>query len=214
MRWLAALCVLIGVSCAGRTAHNEEPLPPRDLDLLCGAAAGACEEAWDALEGLDVGMVLIERVGSDVGSWLVEEELSRGLLDRGWQVGKPGGAGAGSDTARVGDYVRLTYRVVGMHVRYRPLGRGFWRSTRVGRHAEVELAFRLENEQLGRLLWVGRGTGEARDTVQRSTLSAVAHPEFSPSPDDWPQSRPWVIEAAVASGLIGLILAVFYAGTV
>jgi hypothetical protein len=214
VKWLAGLLILFAACCAGRTSRGVDAPPPRDLDLLCEATGRACEDVWDALEPVSAGTISVKQMGQDGSSWLIEEVLCRGLLDRGWTIDESEGSRARPDTVDSVEHVRLEYRVVALGVGYEPLGKGFWRSAHVGRRAAVELAFRLREEGHDRLLWVGRGVGVVSDTIPRSALAVVAHSELSPPVADWPQSRPWVVEAAVTAGLIGLLLAVFYAGTV
>ena len=213
MRWLGLLCALAVLCCAGRSTPPAQ-VPPGDVDLLYEAASSACEAAWDALPGGDATVVTVDQAGQGEAAWLVEEALCHGLLARGWEIRGEDVRHAPSDTAAAEDHIGLEYRIVKTTVRYEPRGRGLWRDPLVERCAEVELVFRVTDEAEGRLLWVGRGGGQASDLVPRSALHALAHPELSPSEDDWPKRRSWALEGAAAAGLIGILLAVFYAGTV
>jgi hypothetical protein len=206
--------VLAVVCCAGRATPVAQSPLPGDVDLLYEAAASACGVAWDALPDGDATAVTVEQAGQGEAAWLVEEALCQGLLERGWEIRGGNVRHSPSDTVETDGPLELEYRIVRTAVHYEPRGRGLWRAPLVQRRAEVELVFRVMDEDGGRLVWVGRGDGLASDVVPRSALRHLAHPELSPPEDDWPSSRSWALEGAAAAGLIGILLAVFYAGTV
>jgi hypothetical protein len=214
VRWYVAGLVVLGVNCAGRSEPVGANPPPADLDLLYEAATTACEAVSDVLPADTLGRAELSRQGQEKGAWLVDEALCRILLGRGWRVVEPRDVRFPPDSAGGHDTIGLEYRIVKMDIRYGPLRRGLWKAGLVERRAEVELAFRLKSESEGRLLWVGRGRGQAVGVVQKKVLPLVAHPELSPPEDQWPGGRSWANEIAVTAGLLGLLLAVFYAGTV
>ncbi len=214
MRWLGPVCVLLGVCCAGHLPDSVGAPPPRDIDLLHEAVTGACGTVLRALPSNSIGQVVIDQVGQDKGAWLIEEALCEGLLVKGWEVRQSRVGASERDTASADERLVLEYRIVKMDMRYRPLGKPLWGSLRVERQAEVELAFKLVDEEGGLLVWLGRGSDRACGVVDGAALPTLAHADFSPPVEDWPRSRPWVAEVALTTGLVGLLLAVFYAGTV
>ena len=142
-------------------------------------------------------------------NWLLEDELVSYLHSLNFQL-------ALHPSTRQNELPKgwsLFYRIIEMKLSYPQVKRkGFFGHKLVTRKAKLNLSFRLEEKESGKVLWTKRETEERLDVVKKTTIKYLNNDSYSflspPLPED-PQTK--YIEPALVAAVVGGLIYLFFA---
>jgi hypothetical protein len=212
MRLFQLVCVVLSVACSADPGTSEAQLSPwpSNLELLSRAVGQSCEQIAQRVE-LPSGSPLRLTCAQQVPlGWLVESELVRLLLERGFAVilsTTPTDSSAAPHLAG-----SLTYRPLRLQVSYAdgkrdPAAGG----ALVTRSAASQIYYTLVEEGSGRALAAGSAVATVVDTVPAAEIIRLEASPVDPvhvarTETRW--GRLW--EPVVVSGVIGGLIYLFY----
>jgi hypothetical protein len=209
LAWLLVELVILTPGGFGQTDQAVEENPPSNEEFLRQSVRSLFERTFDDFPRPGSNLLLLQPEREHPANWLLEDELTSFLLSMKHQVAL-GSREAGGNS---GESNSLSYRIIEMRLDYPQAKRkGFLGARMVSRRSYLNLSFRLEEENSGKVLWTGRGQEESSDVVKRSTvesLSNESYPILSPALPDDPQSR--FFEPALVAVVVGGLIYLFFA---
>jgi hypothetical protein len=145
----------------------------------------------------------------DSANWLLEDELTSYLQSLNFQVALRLPSGQNE----VPEAWSLSYRIIKMELSYPQVKRkGVFGPKWVTRKAQLNLSFRLEEKEGGRILWGKRKTEERSDMIKKETIKYLNNDSYSflspPLPED---SRAKYLEPALVAAVVGGLVYLFFA---
>jgi hypothetical protein len=142
-------------------------------------------------------------------NWLLEDELVSYLQSKNFQVALH----TGSVQNEFPKSWSLFYRIIQMKLSYPQVRRkGFFGHKLVTREAKLNVSFRLEEKESGKVLWTKRETEERSDVVKKQTIKYLNNDSYSflspPLPED---SQAKYIEPALVAAVVGGLIYLFFA---
>jgi hypothetical protein len=142
-------------------------------------------------------------------NWLLEDELTSYLRSKNFQVALH----PGSMQNEFPKSWSLFYRIIQMKLSYPQVRRkGFFGHKLVTRKAKLNVSFRLEEKESGKVLWTKRETEERSDVVKKQTIKYLNNDSYSflspPLPQDL-QAK--YIEPALVAAVVGGLIYLFFA---
>lgn len=142
-------------------------------------------------------------------NWLLEDELVSYLQSLNFQVALHQGS-AQNERSKAWS---LFYRIIEMKLSYPKVKRkGFFGHKLVTRKAKLNLSFRLEEKENGKVLWTKRETEERSDMVKKHSIKYLNNDSYSflspPLPEDL-QAK--YIEPALVAAVVGGLIYLFFA---
>ena len=153
--------------------------------------------------------VLVNSEEEHPANWLLEDELVSYLRSLNFQVALPGG----SEKKEPPEAWTLFYRIIQMKLLYQQVKRkGFFGHKLVTRKTTLNVSFRLEEKERGKVLWTKRETEEGSDVVKKSRIKYLNNDSYSflspPVPEDL-QAK--YIEPALVAAVVGGLVYLFFA---
>ncbi len=153
--------------------------------------------------------ILVNSEEENPANWLLEDELVSYLQSKNLQVALH----TGSVQNEFPKSWSLFYRVIEMKLSYPQVRRkGFFGHKLVTRKAKLNLSFRLEEKESGKVLWTKRETEERSDVVKKQTIKYLNNDSYSflspPLPEDL---RARYIEPALVAAVVGGLIYLFFA---
>jgi len=145
----------------------------------------------------------------DSANWLLEDELVSYLQSLNFQVALHPGGGQNE----LPKAWSLFYRIIQMNLSYPQVKRkGFFGPKWLTRKANLNVSFRLEEKESGKVLWSKRETEERSDIVKKQTIKYLNNDSYSflspPLPED---SQAKYIEPALVAAVVGGLIYLFFA---
>ena len=141
-------------------------------------------------------------------NWLLEDELVSYLQSKNLQVALHPGGGQNEFPKAWS----LFYHIIEMKLSYPQVKRkGFFGHKLVTRKAKLNLSFRLEEKESGRVLWTKRETEERSDVVKKQTVRYLNNDSYSflsPSLPEDLQAK--YIEPALVAAVVGGLIYLFF----
>jgi hypothetical protein len=142
-------------------------------------------------------------------SWLLEDELISYLQSMDFQVALHPGSGQREKP----EAWSLFYQIIEMKLSYPQVKRkGFFGHKVVTRKAKVNLSFRLEEKESGKVLWTKRETQEQSDMVEKQAIKFLnnnSYPFLSPPLPEDMQTK--YLEPALVAAVVGGLIYLFFA---
>jgi hypothetical protein len=142
-------------------------------------------------------------------NWLLEDELVSYLQSKNFQVAlHPGGV-----QNEFPESWALFYRIIQMKLSYPQVKRkGFFGHKLVTREAKLNVSFRLEEKESGKVLWTKRETEERSDVVKKQTIKYLNNDSYSFLSPSLPQDlQAKYIEPALVAAVVGGLIYLFFA---
>jgi hypothetical protein len=154
-------------------------------------------------------LVLVNSEEENDANWLLEDELISYLQSLDFQVALHPGSGQ----KEVPEVWSLFYQIIEMKLSYPQVKRkGFFGRKLVTRKAKLNLSFRLEEKESGKVLWTKRETEEKSDVVEKQAIKSLNNDSYlflsPPLPED-PQAR--YLEPALVAAVVGGLIYLFFA---
>lgn len=142
-------------------------------------------------------------------NWLLEDELVSYLQSLNFQVAIRPGSGQNEFP----EAWSLYYRIIHMKLSYPQVKRKrLFGHKLVIRKAKLNLSFRLEEKESGKVLWTKRETEETKDVVKKQMIKYLNNDSYSflspPSPED---SQTKYIEPVLVAAAVGGLIYLFFA---
>ena len=142
-------------------------------------------------------------------NWLLEDELLSYLQSLNFQVALH----PGSVQNEFPGSWSLFYRIIQMKLSYPKVKRkGFFGHKLVTREAKLNVSFRLEEKESGKVLWTKRETEERSEVVKKQMIKYLNNDSYSflspPLPED---IRAKYIEPALVAAVVGGLIYLFFA---
>ncbi len=153
--------------------------------------------------------VLVNSEEKNDANWLLEDELISYLRSLEFQVALHPGSGQ-KDTPKAWS---LFYQIIEMQLSYPQVKRkGFFGHKLVTRKAKLNLSFRLEEKESGKVLWTKRETEERSDVLEKQVIESLNNDSYTflspPLPEDL---RSRYIEPALVATVVGGLIYLFFA---
>jgi hypothetical protein len=153
--------------------------------------------------------IFVNSEEEDSANWLLEDELVSYLGSLNFQVALHPTTGQNE----VPKAWSLFYRIIEMKLSYPQVKRkGFFGPKWLTRKANLNVSFRLEEKENGKVLWSKRETEERSDTVKKQTIKYMNNDSYSflspPLPED---SQAKYIEPALVAAVVGGLIYLFFA---
>jgi hypothetical protein len=188
--------------------EQEKEIPVSNEEFLRQSVRDLFDNAFFDFPQSEPRFVLVSSEEENYADWLLEDELVSYLQSLDFQVAlHPGGQketpGAWS----------LFYHIIEMKLSYPQVKRkGFFGHKLVTRKAKVNLSFRLEEKESGKVLWIKRKTQEKSDVVEKQAikfLNNASYPFLSPPLPEDLQTR--YLEPALVAAVVGGLIYLFFA---
>jgi len=207
--WLLVELVILTPGGFGQTIQSVEENPPSNEEFLRQTVRSLLERTFDDFPGSGSRLLLLQAEREHPANWLLEDELVSHLLSMKYHVALRSSEPEGN----LGESNSLFYRIIETRLDYPKVRRkGFLGGRMVSRKTSLNLSFRLEEGDTGRVLWTKRGQEESSDLVKRSMVESLRNESYqflSPSLPDDPQSR--FFEPALVAVVVGGLIYLFFA---
>ena len=207
--WLLVELVILIPGGFGQTNQSVEENPPSNEEFLRQSVRSLLERTFDDFPGAGSRLLLLQAEREHPANWLLEDELVSHLLSMKCHVALR--SSEPKNNLRESNF--LFYRIIEMRLDYPEVKRkGFLGGRMVSRKTSLNLSFRLEEGDTGRVLWTKRGQEESSDLVKRSMVESLRNESYqflSPSLPDDPQSR--FLEPALVAVVVGGLIYLFFA---
>lgn len=207
--WLLVELVILIPSGFGQTDEAGEKNPPTNEEFLRQSVRSLFERTFDDFPEAGSKLLLLQAEREHPANWLLEDELVSYLLSMKYHVALRSSEPEGN----LGESNSLFYRIIETRLDYPEVKRkGFLGGRMVSRKTSLNLSFRLEEGDTGRVLWTKRGQEESSDLVKRSVVESLHNESYqflSPSLPDDPQSR--FFEPAFVAVVVGGLIYLFFA---
>ncbi len=190
---------------AGTLASNEDTIDS-NLSLLTHYAGQMAEEIVAILLHHEIPSVSVMNMPpADEAGWLLESQLLPAVFNNGIEVNldaPPHDSGG----------VLIEYKITGVSIEYSPLKRRLFKNAKIERHILFRVFFKLSRHD-GTVIWSKVLEKQSKDAFFSSQLSQVNNPNFSFAFSELPAASgvKRLIEPAIAIGVTGTIIYLFYA---
>ena len=153
--------------------------------------------------------IFVNSEEEDSTNWLLEDELVSYLGSLNFQVALH----PSSEQNELPKAWSLFYRIIQMNLSYPQVKRkGFFGTKWLTRKANLNVSFRLEEKESGKVLWSKRETEQRSDMVEKKTIKYLNNDSYSflspPLPED---SQAKYIEPALVAAVVGGLIYLFFA---
>lgn len=207
--FLVSLTISFPVKVFAENKGQEKENPVSNEEFLRESVRVLLGKAFLDFPRADSRLILVNPEEEDSANWLLEDELVSYLGSLNFQVALHPGGGQNE----LPKAWSLFYRIIEMNLSYPQVKRkGFFGPKWLTRKANLNVSFRLEEKQSGKVLWSKRETEERSDTVEKQTIKYLNNDSYSflspPLPED---SQAKYIEPALVAAVVGSLIYLFFA---
>jgi hypothetical protein len=207
--FLTGFTALIPVCGLAQTPDSSGEDPPSNEEFLRGSVRTLLGRTFHDFPVDKSKLLLLKAQEEHPANWLLEEEVVSYLLSSEYQVGSQ----STQTKADLPESRSLFYRIIEMSLEYPKIDRkGFLGKRMVARKASLNLSFKLEDDEIGEVIWVGRGKDERSDRVKKSAVKSLNNESYaflSPALPQDAQSR--FVEPALVVAVVGGLIYLFFA---
>ncbi len=189
--------------------EEKQETPLSNEEFLRESVRSLFQEAFFDFPRSESRFVLVSPEDEDRANWLLEDELISYLRSLDFQVALHTGGGQ-KETPKAWS---LFYQIIEMKLSYPQVKRkGFFGHKLVTREAKLNLSFRLEEKESGKVLWTKRETAEKFDVVEKQAIEFLnnnSYPFLSPPLPEDMQTR--YLEPALVAAVVGGLIYLFFA---
>lgn len=189
--------------------QQKKQTPVSNEEFLRESVRSLFDQAFLDLPRSESRFVLVNSEEENDANWLLEDELVSYLQSLDFQVALHPGSGQ-KETPEAWS---LFYQIIEMTLSYPQVKRkGFFGRKLVARKARLNLSFRLEEKESGKVLWTKRETEEKSDVVEKQAIKSLnndSYPFLSPPLPEDLQTR--YLEPALVAAVVGGLIYLFFA---
>jgi hypothetical protein len=190
-------------------SEEENETPVTNEEFLRESVRSLLDRAFLEFPRSESRFVLVNSEEEKDANWLLEDELISCLQSLNFQVALHPGSGQ-QDTPGAWS---LFYQILEMQLSYPQVKRkGFFGHKLVTRKSKLNISFRLEEEESGKVLWTKRGTEERSDLLEKREIKLLnnsSYPFLSPPLPEDRRSR--YVEPALVAAVVGGLVYLFFA---
>jgi hypothetical protein len=206
---LIFLIILFPVQVSAENKPQEKENLISNEEFLRESVRNLLHKAFLDFPTTESKLIYVNSEAEDSANWLLEDEIASYLHSLNFQVALHPASGQNEFPKAYS----LFYRIIKMKLFYPQVKRkGFWGQKQVTRKAELNLSFRLEEKESGKILWTKRETEERSDVVGKQNIKYLNNNTYSflspPLPED-PQAK--YVEPALVAAVVGGLIYLFFA---
>lgn len=203
------LSISLPLQVLADSEEREKENPVSNEEFLRESVRSLFDHAFLDFPRSESRLVLVNSEEENDANWLLEDELILYLQSLNFQVALHSGSGQ----KEMPEAWSLLYQIIEMKLSYPQVKRkGFFGHKLVTRKAKLNLSFRLQEKESGRLLWIKRETEEKSDVVGKKAIKFLnndSYPFLSPPLPEDLQTR--YLEPALIAAVVGGLIYLFFA---
>lgn len=206
---LIFLTISFPLQVFGETKEQKEENLVSNEEFLRESVRTLLHTAFLDFPGAESRFIFVNSEEENPANWLLEDELIPYLQSLNLQVALR----SGDRQKEFQETWSLFYRIIQLKLSYPKVKRkGFLGHKVVTRKAKLNVSFRLEEKESGKVLWTKRETQEESDTVEKRDIKYLNNDSYSFLSPTLPEdSQAKYVEPALVAAVVGGLIYLFFA---